>query len=122
MAAAVIAAGLVLAGVPEDMEGLTVIGLGPGRGITESNLVAVSLLAIGSLTVMWGIWKDHEPLLAVCRSRLVPFVILVVQFGFGAVLFLLSGVSTSLALWAPGTLLLVLALFGLAAVAAIPAD
>ena len=107
--------GLALTGVPEHMEGPTLVVLGSKHGLTLSNAVAFVLLFAGSGSLGLGAWRHLDVILTAVRTRPLPIALLLVQLSVGVLFLLASGASTMLRWWAPGVLLSVMALLGLAA-------
>ena len=115
-----IALGLLLAGVPEDvagedLEGPTIVLLEKSRGVDATNVAALILLAAGVAGLLWGAIRHPDALMATTAGHPVASILLTLQLGAGIGLLLLSGVSTTVVLWASGTFLSVTALAGLAA-------
>lgn len=109
-----IALGLVLAGVPEHREGPTLFRVGAGHGFTVANAVAVVLLLTGGVFLSWGAWRQRSLLKRFAHARPVTLGLLLLQLGVGSWFLIVSGPSTILKWWAPGTVLSVAALIGFA--------
>lgn len=115
-----LAAGLLLAGVPEDFkgedfEGPTLLPLGPHHALQVTNFLAIAALAVGSVALLWGAWRHAEAVLHSTQRHPVTAGLLSMQLAVGLLLILMSGVSTTLLYWASGTFLAVTALLGLSA-------
>jgi hypothetical protein len=122
----IVALGLVLLGVPEHHEGPTLFDIpddfagpspihtGTRHGFTVANAFATVTLAAGSLLLGAGTWRNRGAVASSVRSRPLVVALLLAQLLVGVVLILVSGTSTALLWWAPGTIVCVLALLGLA--------
>lgn len=115
-----IALGLLFAGVPEhvagkDAEGPSVLMLRDAHGVDATNVVALTLLILGTLGLLWGAVQHPSALIAATSKHPFASILLTAQLAMGVVLLLLSGVSTAALLWASGTFLSVTALLGLSA-------
>ena len=109
-----IALALLLTGVPEDAEGPTLVFLGGDHGFSASNALALLLLTIGVVTLFAGTWRNAGTYLQTARHRLLPVGALGLELLTGTFLLIHSGLSTALRWWAPGLVLTVTALIGLA--------
>lgn len=121
-----VALGLLLLGVPEHHEGRTLfdvpdnfarplpINTGTRHGFTLANGFAAVTLSTGGLLLVAGMWRHRAAVALSLQSRPLAVKFFMVQLVVGAVLICVSGTSTALRWWAPGTLLFVLALVGLA--------
>jgi hypothetical protein len=109
-----IAFALLLTGVPEHAEGPTLVLLGSGHGFSTSNALALLLLTIGVVALCAGAWQNARTYLQVARHRLLPAWALGLELLAGTFLLIHSGLSTTLRWWAPGLVLTVTALVGLA--------
>jgi hypothetical protein len=109
-----IAVALLLTGVPEHAEGPTLVILGKDHGFSASNALALLLLVVGVLALCAGTWRNAGAYLQTVRHRLIPVCGLGLELVAGTSLLIHSGLSTALRWWAPGLLLTVTALIGLA--------
>lgn len=126
IAVMLIGLGLLLIGVPEDLEGPTLFNLpddfggpipiarGTMHGFTLANAFAVILLVAGGLLLVAGGWRHRAAVRSTVRKRPLAVKLLGAQLTLGLALIATSGASTVLYLWAPGLFLAGAALFGLA--------
>jgi hypothetical protein len=108
--------GLLLAGMPEQLEGPILITLDDegAHGITVSNVIALPFLLYGAWGLLSGAWRNSALLHIGWQRHSVLISALCLQLGLGVILLLRSGVSTALVWWGPGVLVSILALVGLA--------
>ena len=118
----VLALGLALTGVPEQLEGPDLLTLDreSGHGFTLSNLVALPFILAGAGVLLAGFWRRADALLAAWQRHPLLVALLTLQLCAGAALMLRSGVSTALVWWGPGVVLSLLAAAGLALFALTP--
>jgi len=107
------ALGLMVAGIPEDFEGPNLINFGTAQGLDLTNAAAVALLLSGTVSLIWGGWRHAGQLAIAVQKHTLAIVLLSVLFAAGIFLLLLSGTSTAVSLWAPGTVMVVTALLGI---------
>jgi len=115
-----IAAGLLLAGVPEDFagedfEGPTLVSLGREHGLQLTNILAIAAVVVGSAGLLWGARRHATHVVRSALQHPLLITLLILQLAAGVTLILLSGFSTALLYWASGTFLVVTALLGLSA-------
>jgi hypothetical protein len=102
-----------VAGIPEDFEGPNLITFGTAQGLDVTNAAAVALLLSGSVGLVWGGWRHAGQLATAVQEDALAFALLTFLLAVGIVLLLLSGTSTAVFFWAPGTLMVVTALMGM---------
>jgi hypothetical protein len=109
----VTAAGLLATGIPEDFEGPTLVQFGTGHGLDASNAAALVLLLLGIGGLFWGGWRNVGRISMSVHEHTAAMASFSVALAVGVLLLALSGTSTAVTLWAPGTLLVIVALLGL---------
>jgi hypothetical protein len=102
--------GLVSIGIPEALEGPTLLYIGPGHGLSVANAAALIPLSTGILGLLAGAWHARKRLIQTGCHHPLAASVLAWQLGIGGLLVLVSGPSTTLVTWAAGTTLSVLAL------------
>src|SRR5687768_4466079 len=93
------ALGLMVAGIPEDLEGPNLINFGTAQGLDLTNAAAVALLLSGIVSLIWGGWRHAGQLATAVQEHSLTFTLLTVLLAVGIVLLLLSGTSTVVFLW-----------------------
>jgi len=113
----ILAVGLVLTGVPEQLEGADLLTLDQegGHGFTVTNLVALLFILAGLGPLLLGFGHRSKVLFTAWQHHRLLILLLGSQLGIGVLLMLWSGVSTALIWWGPGVVMFILAVAGLSA-------